>query len=116
MRQPHSSQSEQIRREQALKIPSRKRFVFSVVCAVVLVLIKPGVGRRIAIGAGAILVVVVAMSRLYLGVHYPTNVAESVLISAAALLVWLPIWNWRIEPVLLRSTKMPRLSAPKPTR
>ena len=84
-------------------------FVFSIVCAIILVLLKPGVGRRIAIAAGAIVVVVVATSRLYLGVHYPTDVTGSVMISAAALMVWLPIWNLRIEPLLLRSTLLARL-------
>ncbi len=116
-RPPHSTVHALILETANDSFPSgHTSFVFSIVCAVVLVLVKPGVGRRIAIGAGAILVVVVGTSRLYLGVHYPTDVAGSVLISAATLLVWLPIWNWRIEPVLLRSTAMVRLSAPKPAR
>ena len=88
-------------------------FVFSIVCAIVLALMRPGVGRRIAIGAGAMVVVVVATSRLYLGVHYPTDVAGSVMISTAALMVWLPIWNLRIEPLLLRSTLLESLSLVK---
>lgn len=88
-------------------------FVFSIVSAIVLVLMRPGVGRRIAIGAGAMVVVVVATSRLYLGVHYPTDVAGSVMISTAALMVWLPIWNLRIEPLLLRSTLLESLSLVK---
>ena len=79
-------------------------FVFSIACAIILVLMRPGVGRRIAIVAGAIVVIVVAASRLYLGVHYPTDVAGSVMISAGAVMVWLPIWNVLIEPRLLRST------------
>ena len=88
-------------------------FVFSIVCAIILVLLKPGVGRRIAIAAGAIVVFVVATSRLYLGVHYPTDVTGSVMISAAAMMVWLPIWNLRIEPRLIRSTFLASLSPAK---
>ena len=97
------------------KIVSVLALLFSIVCAVVRVLIRPGIGRRIAVGAGTVVVVVAATSRLYLGVHYPTDVAGSVVISAAALMVWLPIWNLRIEPTLLRSTLVTRLSGAKPT-
>lgn len=111
-RPPHSTVHALILETSNDSFPSgHTSFVFSIVCAVVLVLVKPGLGRRIAIGAGGILVIVVATSRLYLGVHYPTDVAGSVLISTAALMVWLPIWNLRIEPALRRSTVMNRLSA-----
>jgi membrane-associated phospholipid phosphatase len=115
-RPPHSTVHALVRETSNDSFPSgHTSFVFSLVCAVVLVFVRPGVGRRIAIVAAAILVMVVATSRLYLGVHYPTDVAGSVLISAATLMVWLPIWNLRIEPLLLRSTLMKRLSAAKLT-
>ena len=113
-RPPHSTVHALILETSNDSFPSgHTSFVFSIVCALILVLVKPGVGRRIAIVAGAIVVVLVATSRLYLGVHYPTDVAGSVMISAAALMVWLPIWNLRIEPRLLRSTFLESLSPAK---
>ena len=116
-RPPHSAVHALILETSKDSFPSgHTSFVFSLLCAVALVLVTPGVGRRIAIAAATIAVPVVAISRLYLGVHYPTDVAGSVLISAAALMVWLPIWNLRVEPVLLRSTMMRRLSGAKPPR
>jgi membrane-associated phospholipid phosphatase len=116
-RPPHSTVRALILETSRDSFPSgHTSFVFSIVCAIILVLLKPGVGRRIAIVAGAIVVVVVATSRLYLGVHYPTDVAGSVMISAAALMVWLPIWNLRIEPLMLQSTLLASLSPAKRTR
>jgi membrane-associated phospholipid phosphatase len=110
-RPPHSTVHALILETSNDSFPSgHTSFVFSIVCAIILVLLKPGVGRWIAIVAGAIVVVVVAGSRLYLGVHYPTDVAGSVMISTAALMIWLPIWNLRIEPLLLRSTFLESLS------
>jgi membrane-associated phospholipid phosphatase len=115
-RPPHSTVHALILETSNDSFPSgHTSFVFSIVCAIILVLLKPSVGRRIAIVAGAIVVVVVAGSRLYLGVHYPTDVAGSVMISAAALIVWLPIWNLRIEPRLIRSTVLESLSPAKRT-
>ena len=82
-------------------------FAFSLVCAVVFVLTRPGVLRRVVVASGTLLVAIVAVSRLYLGLHYPTDVAGSILISTAALLIWLPSWNRWVEPALLRITLPP---------
>jgi membrane-associated phospholipid phosphatase len=115
-RPPHSAVHALVLETSNDSFPSgHTSFVFSLVCAVVLVLMRPGVSRRIAVVVGAILVIVVATSRLYLGVHYPSDVAGSVMISAAAVMVWLPIWNVRIEPLLLRSTLLTRLDSAKRT-
>lgn len=104
-RPPHSTVHALVLETSNDSFPSgHTSFVFSIVCAIILVLLKPGVGRRIAMAAGAIVVVLVATSRLYLGVHYPTDVAGSVMIGAAAMMVWLPLWNLRVEPLLIRST------------
>jgi len=48
--------------------------------------------------AGVAFVAIVAFSRMYLGVHYLSDVIGSVLISTAAILAWLPVWNNVIEP------------------
>ncbi|MEN3345148.1 MAG: hypothetical protein V7635_1724, partial [Arthrobacter sp.] len=43
-------------------------------------------------------VAVVAFTRMYLGVHYLSDVIGSVLISSAAILAWAPVWNNFIAP------------------
>jgi membrane-associated phospholipid phosphatase len=116
VRPPHSTVRALILETSNDSFPSgHTAFGFSLVVAVILVLIKPGVARRLAIVAGALAVMVVGLSRLYLGVHYPTDIAGSVLISTAALMVWLPIWNLRVEPALLHSSVLTKLSGAKPT-
>ncbi|MBG6108627.1 phosphatase PAP2 family protein [Frigoribacterium sp. CG_9.8] len=89
-------------------------FVFSLVCAVVLVLTRPGAKRPLMIAAGTVLVATVAFSRIYLGLHYPSDVIGSILISTAALFIWLPIWNRYIHPTFLRITFPPSLFTPTP--
>lgn len=65
-------------------------------------------GRPIVITAATLATVLVAASRVYLGVHYPADVVASVVYSIAAsalsLIVWLPYVlprmpaGWRREP------------------
>ncbi|MDQ0029448.1 phosphatase PAP2 family protein [Arthrobacter bambusae] len=43
--------------------------------------------------AGAVLAVVVAWSRLYIGVHYPSDVVASFLATSAAVIVLAGLWN-----------------------
>ena len=50
--------------------------------------------------AGAVMAVVVAWSRLYIGVHYPTDVAASFLAASAAAVLLAGLWN-RFAPRLL---------------
>ena len=50
--------------------------------------------------AGAVMAVVVAWSRLYIGVHYPTDVAASFLAASAAAVLLAGLWN-RYAPRLL---------------
>ncbi|MCY0903694.1 phosphatase PAP2 family protein [Arthrobacter sp. H14-L1] len=75
-------------------------FAASLAWAAILVLARPGVQRRLAIVAGALFAAVVAFSRIYLGVHYPTDVVGGVLISAAGIFIWLALWSNLIEPRL----------------
>jgi hypothetical protein len=49
---------------------------------------------------GAVFVATVAFSRLYLGVHYLSDVLASVLISSAAILLWFTVWNNLVVPRL----------------
>ncbi|WP_211881860.1 phosphatase PAP2 family protein [Pseudarthrobacter albicanus] len=75
-------------------------FAASVAWAVVLVLARTRTQRTITAIGGALLAVAVGLSRLYLGVHYPSDVIGSLLISTAGILLWLPLWNNLIEPRL----------------
>lgn len=85
-------------------------FAAALVWGAVLVLAQTRHQLTVTAVAGAVLVIVVAFSRLYLGVHYPSDVLGSVLISTAAILFWLPVWNRLIEPPLRRSSLMARMA------
>jgi membrane-associated phospholipid phosphatase len=86
-------------------------FAASLAIAVALVIVTPGKQRWIAAVVGAAFVVVVALSRLFLGLHYPSDVIGSVLISCAGIMLWLPIWNNLIEPRLSRSEVLNRIAS-----
>lgn len=75
-------------------------FATALVLAAVIVLARTRAHRHFMIVAGAVSVALVAFSRLYLGVHYLSDVAGSVVISSAAILAWLPVWNNLIAPHL----------------
>lgn len=75
-------------------------FATSLAWAAVLVLARTRPQRLVTAVSGASLAVVVGFSRLYLGVHYPTDVIGALLISTAGILLWLPLWNNLIEPRL----------------
>lgn len=57
---------------------------------------------RLAAAAGAVLAPVVAWSRLYIGVHYPTDVAASFLAAGAALVLLTGLWNRFAARILQR--------------
>ncbi|MCZ2401637.1 phosphatase PAP2 family protein [Paenarthrobacter sp. Z7-10] len=62
---------------------------------------------RTAAIAGPIVALVVAWSRVYVGVHYPTDVVASFLASSAAVILFAGLWN-RYALVLL--TRIPLLA------
>lgn len=86
-------------------------FAVALAWAFVLVVARTRRARVWAMAAGVVFVAVVAFSRLYLGVHYPSDVIASVFISSAAILLWLPVWNNFIAP---RLSVEPRTSVPGP--
>ncbi|MDJ0319932.1 phosphatase PAP2 family protein [Pseudarthrobacter sp. PS3-L1] len=86
-------------------------FAASLSLAIILVLTRPGMWRRWIIFAGVIFTVLVALSRLYLGVHYVSDVVGSVLISGAGVLMWLVLWNAFIEPRLDNSRLLARFTS-----
>jgi membrane-associated phospholipid phosphatase len=56
--------------------------------------------QRLALSGGIVLSLAVAASRVYLGAHYPTDVAASYLVSVAAILFFSGVWN-RFAPRFL---------------
>lgn len=64
---------------------------------------------------GIALVVVVALSRLYLGVHYPSDVLASIVTTSAAVLFFCGLWNRFALNMLSRMTVLERFG-PIPSR
>ncbi|MBO9704080.1 MAG: phosphatase PAP2 family protein [Arthrobacter sp.] len=56
---------------------------------------------RLVVWAGAAVALVVAWSRLYIGVHYPTDVLASFLVTGAAMLAFTWLWNALVPRVLV---------------
>ncbi|MET4901592.1 phosphatase PAP2 family protein [Paenarthrobacter sp. CC6] len=89
-------------------------FATAMALAFVIVVARTRAQRIVALGLGAAGVILVAFSRLYLGVHYLSDVAGSVVISTAAILAWLPLWNNLIAPRLARTALIARLERAQP--
>lgn len=77
-------------------------FAASLVWGAVLILATTARQRTITAIIGILFAVSVGLSRLYLGVHYPSDVFGSLLISTAGVMLWLPLWNHLAEPWLRR--------------
>ena len=63
--------------------------------------------------AGAVMAVIVAWSRLYVGVHYPTDVTASFLAASAAFVLLAGLWN-RYAPRLF--DRLPAALSARPAR
>lgn len=77
-------------------------FAVSIAWAVILVLARTRRQRIVTGLIGLLFAATVGASRLYLGVHYPSDVFGSLLISTSGILLWLPVWNRIVEPWLRR--------------
>jgi membrane-associated phospholipid phosphatase len=91
-------------------------FAVALVLAIAVVLARSTAHRVVALTAGTLFVALVAFSRLYLGVHYPSDVAASVLISGSAILAWVPVWNNLVAPEFSRTVFVRRWEDRAPTR
>jgi membrane-associated phospholipid phosphatase len=69
--------------------------------------------KATAAAAAALMALVVAWSRLYIGVHYPTDVAASFLAASAAVVLLAGLWN-RFAPRILDC--LPTAASTRPTR
>lgn len=58
--------------------------------------------QKPALALGIVMVIVVALSRLYIGVHYPTDVAASVIAASAAILFFTGLWNRYAMAIIAR--------------
>ena len=67
-------------------------------------------GRWVLV-AGMGFSVLVALSRLYLGVHYPTDVVAPFPASVAGVVLWCGLWNRFVAPVVLRLPFVARLES-----
>lgn len=62
-----------------------------------------GTGReKLAVAFGVVMVVVVGLSRLYIGVHYPTDVLASLIAASAAILFFTGLWNRYAMSIIAR--------------
>ncbi|MCB5272932.1 putative undecaprenyl-diphosphatase YbjG [Arthrobacter sp. SO5] len=68
---------------------------------------------KVTAAAAAVLALAVAWSRLYIGVHYPTDVTASFLAASAAVILLAGLWN-RFAPGL--ADRLPAAASPRSAR
>jgi undecaprenyl-diphosphatase len=87
-------------------------FAAAFVLAVTLVLANGKAQQVAALVGGTVFVAAVAFTRMYLGVHYLSDVIASLFTTAAAVLAWMPVWNNLLAPRLPRDLSIRVLSPP----
>lgn len=85
----------------------------ALVLAAVLVVARTRRTRRLVLAIGGMFTLVVAVSRLYLGVHYPSDVLGSLLVATAGALAWTWLWRGWIGPWL--EGRFPQLAGTRGT-
>ncbi|MDQ0118396.1 phosphatase PAP2 family protein [Pseudarthrobacter sp902506025] len=80
-------------------------FAAAFVMAVTLVLARSRKAQAASLSVGAVFVAVVAFSRVYLGVHYVSDVIASVFVVIAAVMVCGSVWNTFLAPRLSTGTR-----------
>ncbi len=76
--------------EQSYSFPSGHAMASSALALCLVVIFWPTRWRWVVIGSAAVYVLVVGFSRLYLGVHYPTDIVAGWLVSATwVIITWL---------------------------
>lgn len=67
-----------------------------------IMLLRGRSGQKWAVAIGAVGVLIVAWSRLYIGAHYPTDVLGSMMYTTAVMIAFLAVWNqWVVAPAEL---------------
>lgn len=64
--------------------------------------------QKPALALGVVIVILVALSRLYIGVHYPTDVFASLIAASAAVLFFTGIWNRYAMAMIARARVLER--------
>ncbi|MFI5084585.1 MAG: phosphatase PAP2 family protein [Actinomycetales bacterium] len=79
-------------------------------------LLRGTLWAKAAAVCGTIVAVIVAWSRVYIGVHYPTDVLASFLATSAAVIIFAGLWNRYAPAVLyrLRICERPAADVPGP--
>jgi membrane-associated phospholipid phosphatase len=75
-----------------------------------ILLLRGRPGQKWAVVIGAVGVLIVGWSRLYIGAHYPTDILGSIIYTTAIMIAFLAVWNQWVAAPMAHLTK--RLRSP----